>query len=308
VPRLALVFTGAALLVVLYAAPGGIGQVLEGIRDRVVRRLAARRGLDLVESNACGAVETVGTVGTCGSPPAAGEPALRVQGLTAAYGSLQVLFGVDLDVAEGEMVALLGTNGAGKSTLLRAVAGLVPATGGTVELAGANVAGVPTDRIAAMGFALMPGGRGVFPTLTVEENLRLATWQLRSEPTAAATAREDMLDLFPGLRDRLGVMAGNLSSGEQQMLSLAMAFVASAGLGVRRAGGARARVGHRQGDTGRGALPPPGGQVLPGRRRDRLFGGHPRTPGDPAVGPAGPRPGRGRAPCLMSPMTDAPHD
>jgi branched-chain amino acid transport system permease protein len=245
VPRLALVFTGAALLVVLYAAPGGIGQVLEGIRDRVVRRLAARQGIDLVESFADGTVETaavktVGTVGTAGAPdraggsagpsgpgrlpPAAGEPALRVQGLTAAYGSLQVLFGVDLEVADGEMVALLGTNGAGKSTVLRAVAGLVPATGGTVELAGESLSGVPTDRIAARGFALVPGGRGVFPTLTVVENLRLATWLLRSDPGAAA-AREDMLELFPALRDRLGVMAGNLSGGEQQMLSLAMAFV-----------------------------------------------------------------------------------
>jgi branched-chain amino acid transport system ATP-binding protein len=136
-----------------------------------------------------------------------------------------VLFGVDLEVGEGEMVALLGTNGAGKSTVLRAMAGLVPATGGAVELAGASLRGVPTDAIAARGFALMPGGRGIFPTLTVEENLRLATWLLRADQDAAAAAREDMLDLFPVLRERLGVMAGNLSGGEQQMLSLAMAFV-----------------------------------------------------------------------------------
>jgi ABC-type multidrug transport system fused ATPase/permease subunit len=195
VPRLALVFTGAALLVVLYAAPGGIGQVLERIRDRVVRRLAARRGIDLVESFADGSLGTTGAPGRAGgnrtqpqlpvtdlldsrenlSPESKiQDPALRVQGLTAAYGSLQVLFGVDLDVAEGEMVALLGTNGAGKSTVLRAVAGLLPATGGGVELAGADLRSVPTDHIAARGFALMPGGRGVFPTLTVEENLRLA--------------------------------------------------------------------------------------------------------------------------------------
>ena len=150
---------------------------------------------------------------------------LHVSGLTASYGSLQVLFGVDLDIAEGEIVALLGTNGAGKSTVLRAVAGLIPSTDGKVSLDGADLAGVPTDRIAASGFSLMPGGRGVFPTLTVEENLRLATWLLRSDPAGAAAAREEMLDLFPALRERIGIMAGNLSGGEQQMLSLAMAFV-----------------------------------------------------------------------------------
>jgi branched-chain amino acid transport system ATP-binding protein len=94
-----------------------------------------------------------------------------------------------------------------------------------VTLDGADLAGVPTDRIAAQGFALMPGGRGVFPTLTVDDNLRLSTWLLRSDPAVAAAAREEMLELFPVLRERLGIMAGNLSGGEQQMLSLAMAFV-----------------------------------------------------------------------------------
>ncbi|MGH9008224.1 MAG: ATP-binding cassette domain-containing protein, partial [Acidimicrobiia bacterium] len=227
VPRLALVFTGAALLVVLYAAPGGIGQGLERLRDAAARRLARRRGIDLVEGFADGSVEVAH----------AREPVrplenisrdssmLHVSALNASYGSLQVLFGVDLDIAEGEIVALLGTNGAGKSTVLRAVAGLMPSTGGTVALDGLDLSGVPTDRIAASGFALMPGGRGIFPTLTVEENLRLATWLLRSDPAAAQAARGEMLDLFPALRERIGIMAGNLSGGEQQMLSLAMAFV-----------------------------------------------------------------------------------
>jgi ABC-type branched-subunit amino acid transport system ATPase component/branched-subunit amino acid ABC-type transport system permease component len=234
VPRLALVFTGAALLVVLYAAPGGIGQVLERVRDLAVRRLARRRGIALVEGFADGSAAApaapVSMTATRTRMPdpsshASEPPMLHLEGLTASYGSLQVLFGVDLDVAEGEIVALLGTNGAGKSTVLRAVAGLVPATGGTVSLDGADLSGVPTDRIAASGFALMPGGRGVFPTLTVSDNLRLATWLLRSDPAGAAAARAEMLDLFPALEERLGVMAGNLSGGEQQMLSLAMAFV-----------------------------------------------------------------------------------
>ena len=235
VPRLALVFTGAALLIVLYAAPGGIGQALERVRDVGVRWLARRRGIDLVESAADGSVIPTPVLepraGDRRAPTSEvgvedGEAAmLALRGVTAAYGSLQVLFGVDLDVDEGEIVALLGTNGAGKSTVLRAVAGLMPSTGGRVTLGGTDLSGVPTDRIAASGFALMPGGRGVFPTLTVDENLRLSTWLLRSDPTSAAAARDEMLDLFPVLRERLGIMAGNLSGGEQQMLSLAMAFV-----------------------------------------------------------------------------------
>ena len=231
VPRLALVFTGAALLVVLYAAPGGIGQVLERLRDLAVRRLAARRGIALVEGSADGSAMAPAVGGGSGrdvrwlATQSVANHHLTLRGLTASYGSLQVLFGVDLDVEEGEIVALLGTNGAGKSTVLRAVAGLLPSTGGTITLDGTDLSGVPTDRIAASGFSLMPGGRGVFPTLTVDDNLRLATWLLRADPAGAAAARDEMLDLFPVLRDRLGIMAGNLSGGEQQMLSLAMAFV-----------------------------------------------------------------------------------
>src|SRR5439155_14921685 len=202
VPRLALVFTGAALLIVLYAAPGGIGQALERLRDMAVRRLARRHGIDLVEACADGSApidpafisdgrvseKNAGSAASAGQAPAA----LHLGGLTAAYGSLQVLFGVDLDVAPGEIVALLGTNGAGKSTVLRAVAGLLPSTGGTVPLDVAGLAGAPADRIAAAGFALMPGGRGVFPTLTVDDNLRLATWLLRADPAAAAAPRGEM--------------------------------------------------------------------------------------------------------------------
>jgi len=230
VPRLALVFTGAALLVVLYAAPGGIGQLLERLRDAVARRLARRRGIELVDGFADGSAEAPaficdGRLSQMSADHGESPGALHIAGLTASYGSLQVLFGVDIDVGAGEIVALLGTNGAGKSTVLRAVAGLIPSTGGTVALDGADLRGVPTDKIAAAGFALMPGGRGVFPTLTVEDNLRLATWLLRADPAAAAAAREEMLDLFPALRERIGIMAGNLSGGEQQMLSLAMAFV-----------------------------------------------------------------------------------
>jgi branched-chain amino acid transport system ATP-binding protein len=136
-----------------------------------------------------------------------------------------VLFGVDLEVAEGEIVALLGTNGAGKSTLLKAVTGLVRPTHGTVEFQGAEITGRPADEITRAGISLMPGGKGVFPTLSVEENLRLAGWLLRNDPSAVAEARTRVLDLFPILEKRINEMAGNLSGGEQQMLALAQSFI-----------------------------------------------------------------------------------
>jgi ABC-type branched-subunit amino acid transport system ATPase component len=100
-------------------------------------------------------------------------PLLRCQRLDVSYGPVQVLFGVDFEVAEGELVAMLGTNGAGKSTLLKAVAGLVAPHRGRVELDGQDVSALGPERTARAGVGLMPGGKGVFPGLTVEENLRL---------------------------------------------------------------------------------------------------------------------------------------
>jgi ABC-type branched-subunit amino acid transport system ATPase component/ABC-type branched-subunit amino acid transport system permease subunit len=154
-----------------------------------------------------------------------GAPLLACEGVEASYGSLQVLFGIDAAVGDREMVALLGTNGAGKSTLLRSIAGLLPPDKGRVTFAGESIAGLPAEKIARRGLSLMPGGKGVFPTLSVAENLRLACWMLRGDERAAAAAREEALDLFPILRQRAEQRAGNLSGGEQQQLSLAMAFV-----------------------------------------------------------------------------------
>jgi ABC-type branched-subunit amino acid transport system ATPase component/branched-subunit amino acid ABC-type transport system permease component len=228
-PRVELVITGALVLVVLYVFPGGVGQFIDLVRDKVLARYAQRRGIELKERFADGTVDDATPVAIepgarssvdGGGPP----PLLAAHGVTASYGPLQVLFGVDLDVHEGEMVALLGTNGAGKSTILKALTGLLETTGGSVAFAGEPLAGLPADRIAAKGLALMPGGKGIFPTLTVAENLRLATWLLRDDRAAAARAREETLELFPRLRERIGVAAGDLSGGEQQQLSLAMAF------------------------------------------------------------------------------------
>ncbi|HSP04118.1 MAG TPA: MFS transporter [Acidimicrobiales bacterium] len=151
---------------------------------------------------------------------------LRVEGVDASYGQTQVLFGVDLEVAEGEIVALLGTNGAGKSTVLKAVSGLLAKDEGRVVFDGEDISGLDANATAAMGIAQVPGGRGVFPGLTVAENLRASAWMFRSDKAHVAWATERSLDLFPRLRERLHTPAGALSGGEQQMLSLSQAFVA----------------------------------------------------------------------------------
>ena len=108
-------------------------------------------------------------------------PLLSCRGIDMAYGPVQILFGVDFDVRRGEIVALLGTNGAGKSTLLKGVCGLVRPTAGTVLFKGEDVTKLPADVTTHRGISLMPGGKGVFPTLSVDENLRLATWLIRND-------------------------------------------------------------------------------------------------------------------------------
>ena len=136
-----------------------------------------------------------------------------------------MLFGIDAGIGEHEMVALLGTNGAGKSTLLKAVSGLLPPNKGKVTFDGKDITSLPAEKIAALGLSLMPGGKGIFPSLTVDENLRLACWMLRHDRRKAREGLEDVLAMFPILHDRWDQAAGNLSGGEQQQLSLAMAFV-----------------------------------------------------------------------------------
>ena len=157
----------------------------------------------------------------------ADEPLLSCRGVSLAYDKVQVLFGVDLDIAAGEIVALLGTNGAGKSTLLKAISGLARPFAGTVSFDGRDITGLDAESKVKLGVVQMPGGRSVFPTLTVAENLRAATWLVRKDQAAAKSAVEEALDRFPRLRERYAQMAGNLSGGEQQMLGLGMAFIAT---------------------------------------------------------------------------------
>ncbi|HEY3810183.1 MAG TPA: ATP-binding cassette domain-containing protein [Acidimicrobiales bacterium] len=159
------------------------------------------------------------------TPPLDGGTLLRCRGIDMAYGPVQILFGVDFDVTEGEMVALLGTNGAGKSTLLKGICGLVRPTAGRVWFHGEDITKTPADVTARKGISLMPGGKGIFPTLSVAENLRLASWLIRDDPERIEMAKEEVLQLFPVLADRHHQMAGNLSGGEQQMLALASALM-----------------------------------------------------------------------------------
>jgi branched-chain amino acid transport system ATP-binding protein len=153
------------------------------------------------------------------------RPLLEVSGIDVAYGQTQVLFGVDLTVAEGEILALLGTNGAGKSTVLRAVAGLTPPTSGTVRFEGRDITGLDANATSRLGIAQVPGGRGVFPSLTVAENLRVAGWSQRGDDGGLRERQRRCLEWFPSLERRWGTRAGDLSGGEQQMLSLSQAFL-----------------------------------------------------------------------------------
>ncbi|MFO7591780.1 MAG: MFS transporter [Acidimicrobiia bacterium] len=149
---------------------------------------------------------------------------LLVRGLQVSYGDVQVLFDVDLEVEEGAIVALLGTNGAGKSTLLRTISGLLDPDRGAVIFDGRDLTYAPADEVAAKGVTMMPGGAGIFPSLTVGENLEVARWMTRHED-ASASSVERVFALFPQLRDRESEPAANLSGGQQQMLALGMALL-----------------------------------------------------------------------------------
>jgi branched-chain amino acid transport system ATP-binding protein len=158
---------------------------------------------------------------------ASGGTLLSCRGVDVAYDQVRVLFGVDLDVGPREIVALLGTNGAGKSTLLKAISGLVDPMGGTIVFDGRDITHADAVTRAKLGIVQVPGGRAVFPTLTVAEHFKAAGWLFSRESHEEAQARTDrVLQMFPRLRDRWDQMGGNLSGGEQQQLGLGMAFVA----------------------------------------------------------------------------------
>jgi branched-chain amino acid transport system ATP-binding protein len=152
------------------------------------------------------------------------EPLLQIDSIDVFYGDVQVLFGLSLEVREHEIVTLLGSNGAGKTTTLRAVSGLRPPRSGDIRFRGRSLSGVPASDRTALGIALVPEGRELWPMLTVRENLELGAYGRRARPNAVRNL-ERMFEMFPRLRERSGQLAGSLSGGEQQMCAIARSLM-----------------------------------------------------------------------------------
>ncbi|HLM19389.1 MAG TPA: ABC transporter ATP-binding protein [Acidimicrobiia bacterium] len=148
---------------------------------------------------------------------------LSVEGLDVRYASVQALFDVSIDVPEGGIVAVLGANGAGKSTFARAASGLVASTKGSITFDGVDITKAKPHEIRRAGLVHIPEGRGIFPGLSVQENLRMAVRRVGS-PDERKSAVDNAYDMFPRLAERRGQRAGTLSGGEQQMLALARAL------------------------------------------------------------------------------------
>jgi branched-chain amino acid transport system ATP-binding protein len=154
---------------------------------------------------------------------------IRVQGVTAGYGRINVLKGVSLEIAAGELVCVIGANGAGKSTLLRCIQGLLPSGSGRIEFDGQDITRLSAERIVQRGLCLVPETRELFPDLTVVDNLFLGAYVHRKEPDAARRREEAMgkvFATFPDLHERRTARAANLSGGQQQMLAIGRALMA----------------------------------------------------------------------------------
>ena len=150
---------------------------------------------------------------------------LKVEGIHAFYGPIHVLFSIDLEVGDGEIVALLGTNGAGKTTILRVISGVLKPSLGHVTWNGEQIDGMRPAEVVRRGIVQMPGGRGVFPGMTIQENLEMAGFLYGRDRAKRKERIEATLEIFPFLKDRRRQVAGTLSGGQQQMVTLAKAFV-----------------------------------------------------------------------------------
>ncbi len=238
--------SGIGLLLVLWLLPGGFGSVLYGLRDAWLRFVARRRGIVAPALVTDAGVsrppllripvrlrfrppkpDTTRSLPASSGLLAANDApvALAFRTVDVAYGRLQVLFGATLEVRRGETIALLGTNGAGKSTMLRTASGLLTPYHGSVSFEGVDISGLAPHKIAALGLVHVPGGRSIFPSLSVADNLRMGAWMRRRDRAAVHEATERVLDLFPLLRDRLDEPAAGLSGGQQQMLTIAMSLL-----------------------------------------------------------------------------------
>jgi branched-chain amino acid transport system ATP-binding protein len=150
---------------------------------------------------------------------------LELKQLQVAYGGIRAVKGIDLMVAKGELVCLIGANGAGKTTTLKAICGLVPPSGGSIVYNGSTINGVPSFELVRRGLAMVPEGRGIFGRLTIEENLALGAYT-REDRVAIRQDVERVFVLFPRLKERRKQAAGTLSGGEQQMLAMGRALLA----------------------------------------------------------------------------------
>ena len=149
---------------------------------------------------------------------------LKVKGLKVAYGGIQAVKGVDMEVREGELVSLIGSNGAGKTTSMKAITGTLAPQEGDIEYLGRSIKGQGPWDLVKQGLAMVPEGRGVFTRMTITENLQMGAY-LRNDNAAIADDIEKMFNLFPRLRERKDQRAGTMSGGEQQMLAMARALM-----------------------------------------------------------------------------------
>ncbi|GLX02665.1 ABC transporter ATP-binding protein [Microtetraspora sp. NBRC 16547] len=146
-------------------------------------------------------------------------PLLELRGVSAAYGQIEVLHGIDLTLQAGQVLTVLGPNGAGKTSTVKVIAGLLTPTNGRVELCGRDVTSASADQLSRAGVCVVPEGRGIFPRLSVEEHLKLSAWGAEGRE-----ARVQIFDAFPRLYERRKQLAGTMSGGEQQMLALSRAI------------------------------------------------------------------------------------
>ncbi len=152
------------------------------------------------------------------------SPLLQLQNLQIAYGGIQAVKGIDLELYSGELVCLIGANGAGKTTTLNAIAGVLPLAGGDIVYAGDKVNTIPAHKRLRAGIALVPEGRGIFTRLTVEENLRMGAYT-RTDKAGIEADLERVYTMLPRVKERLPQVAGTLSGGEQQMVAVGRALM-----------------------------------------------------------------------------------
>ena len=152
------------------------------------------------------------------------QTVLKISGLKVAYGGIQAVKGIDLEIKDGELVTLIGANGAGKTTTMKAVTGMQGWAGGDVEYMGKSIKGVPSYALLRQGLAMVPEGRGVFARMTITENLQMGAFS-RDDDAGIKADIDRMFGIFPRLKERANQLAGTMSGGEQQMLAMARALM-----------------------------------------------------------------------------------